>query len=55
MDENILTMISTVGFPIVMCLLLYNQNLKLTDVIQDLKTAITELTAYVKGKKDDNG
>lgn len=55
MDTNaITTMITSVGFPIVMCLLLWYQMQKnneahkeevdsLKDVIQDVKIALTEL------------
>lgn len=43
------SIISSIGFPIVMCLILVyymnESNSKLTDAINDLRTAITELIA----------
>lgn len=63
MDVNqITTLIGTLGFPICACIALFwrlevEQNLhreeaaKLTEVINDLKQAITELSAYIKVKE----
>lgn len=65
MDVNaITTAISTVGFPIVMCGLLFWYMIKqreehaveskeTQEVIADLRVAITELTAHLKGGKTD--
>lgn len=44
MDQTIVTLIGSLGFPIVMCLLMYRQNLRLTEVVSELKDAITNLT-----------
>ena len=65
MDVNaITTAISTVGFPIVMCGLLFWYMIKqreehtveskeMQEVIADLRVAITELTAHLKGGEDN--
>lgn len=65
MDTNaITTMITSVGFPIVMCLLLWYQMQKnnelhksevdsLKDVISDVKIALTELRDAINGMKGD--
>lgn len=58
--NDIANVISTVGFPIAMCLLLYYQMIKnnelhkaevdsLKDVINDVKVAITELRDAING------
>lgn len=52
MEQSLVTMIGSLGFPIVMCLLMYKQNQKMADVICDLKNAITVLTERIS-KKDD--
>ena len=44
MDQTIVTLIGSLGFPIVMCLLMYRQNLRLTEVVSELKDAITNFT-----------
>lgn len=65
MDTNaITTMITSVGFPIVMCLLLWYQMQKnnemhksevdsLKDVISDVKVALTELRDAINGMKGE--
>lgn len=47
MDQTIVTLIGSLGFPIVMCLLMYRQNLRLTEVVSELKDAITALTGKI--------
>lgn len=58
--KDVADIISTVGFPIAMCLLLYYQMIKnnelhkqevdsLKDVINDVKVAITELRDAING------
>lgn len=46
--QDITTLISTVGFPIVACVALYMQNVKMTETIQHNTTAIMELTTIIK-------
>ena len=46
--NDILTAISTVGFPIVACIALYYQNLKMSSAITSMTTAITELKTYIE-------
>jgi hypothetical protein len=49
MDFNaILQAVSTVGFPIVACGVLFYQNSKLTQTISDLKNTLTENTTMLK-------
>lgn len=49
MDFNaIMQAISTVGFPIVCCGVLFYQNNKLTETINDLKVTLTENTTILK-------
>lgn len=52
-EQTIVTLIGSLGFPIVMCLLMYKQNLKMTDVISELKEAITILTERLSGKDEE--
>ena len=52
MDQTIVTLIGTLGFPIVMCLLLFKQNEKMTEAIQKLEKAIVVLTERMS--KDDD-
>lgn len=52
MDQTIVTIIGTLGFPIVMCLLLFKQNEKMTEAIQKLEKAIVVLTERMS--KDDD-
>lgn len=49
MDFNtIMQAVSTVGFPIVACGVLFYQNNKLTETIGELKTTLTENTTLLK-------
>ncbi len=49
MDFNdIMQAVSTVGFPIVACGVLFYQNSKLTQTISDLKNTLTENTTMLK-------
>lgn len=48
--QDITTLISTVGFPIVACVALYMQNVKMTETIQHNTTAIMELTTIIKDR-----
>jgi hypothetical protein len=49
MDFNVLMQaVSTVGFPIVCCGVLFYQNSKLTQTISDLKNTLTENTTMLK-------
>lgn len=49
MDFNaIMQAISTVGFPIVCCGVLFYQNSKLTETIGDLKSTLVENTTILK-------
>ena len=46
-------LISNLGFPIFVAVWMMYQNQKLTNVISELKVAITELTAQVKEQKEE--
>ena len=49
MDFNdLMQAVSTVGFPIVACGVLFYQNSKLTQTISDLKNTLTENTTMLK-------
>lgn len=49
MDFNtIKEAITSVGFPIVCCIVLFNQNNKLTQTIAELKETLTENTTMLK-------
>ena len=49
MDFNaIITAISTVGFPIVCCGVLFVQNNKLRDTVEENTKAVISLTDYIK-------
>lgn len=49
MDFNaIMQAVSTVGFPIVCCGVLFHQNAELTKTIGDLKNTLTENTTLLK-------
>lgn len=49
MDFNaIITAISTVGFPIVCCGVLFIQNNKLRDTVEENTKAVISLTDYIK-------
>ena len=53
MDFNaIMQAISTVGFPIVCCGVLFYQNSKLTETISDLKSTLVENTTILKTIKN---
>ena len=49
MDFNtIITAVSTVGFPIVCCCVLFVQNNKLRDTVEENTKAVISLTDYIK-------
>ena len=48
MYDEIINAISTVGFPIVCCGVLFYQNSKLTETISDLKSTLVENTTILK-------
>lgn len=48
--ETIVATVSTVGFPIVCCVVLFNQNNKLRDTLEENTKAIIGLTDYIKFK-----
>lgn len=57
MEFDIVTVIGTLGFPIVMCLLLFKQNEKMTDAINKLERAVVVLTERLtkdEGSKAEN-
>lgn len=57
MDFNaIIAAVSTVGFPIVCCGVLFVQNNKLRDTVEENTKAVISLTDYIKfkDKKEDN-
>lgn len=47
MDQTIMALVGSLGFPIVMCLLMFRQNQRLTDIVAELRDAITALTARI--------
>lgn len=49
--ETIVATVSTVGFPIVCCVVLFNQNNKLRDTLEENTKAIISLTDYIKLKE----
>ena len=51
--NNIMQAISTVGFPIVCCGVLFYQNDKLRQTIDSLKDTISENTIYLKSLTRD--
>ena len=54
MDINeILSAVSTVGFPIVCCAVLFIQNNKLRDTVEENTKAVISLTDYIKLTKHD--
>lgn len=54
MDFNsVMQAISTVGFPIVCCGVLFVQNDKLRSIIEDNTKAVITLTDYIKNKQED--
>lgn len=48
--NTILTAVSTVGFPIVFCILLFNNNVKVNETLANNTKAIESLTIYIKEK-----
>lgn len=46
--DTIMSAVSTVGFPIVCCGVLFYQNNKLTETIGELKETLTENTTMLK-------
>lgn len=52
MSNEILTAISSVGFPIVACCFMGVYVVKLTNTLTELKTAITEMTSTFKAKEN---
>lgn len=50
---DVSNLISNLGFPIFVAVWMMYQNQKLTNVISELKVAITELTAQVKDQKEE--
>ena len=42
--EQILTMISNVGFPIACCIILFTQQNKLTNTLHDISNTMTKIT-----------
>lgn len=54
MDINtIMEFVSTVGFPIVCCTVLFVENDRLRSTIEDNTKAVISLTDYIKNKKED--
>ena len=55
--EAIVSLIGSVGFPIVMCLMLFNyikvEQSSTRELLQELKETIVQLTATIRGKEDD--
>lgn len=51
--QDILTAITTVGFPIVACIALFWQNSKMSETIAHNTEAIVELTTIIKERLKD--
>lgn len=51
--QDILTAITTVGFPIVACIALFWQNAKMSETISHNTEAILELTTIIKERLKD--
>lgn len=55
--EAIVSLIGSVGFPIVMCLMLFNyikvEQSATRELLQELKETILQLTTTIRGKEDD--
>jgi len=51
--QDILTAITTVGFPIVACIALFWQNSKMSETISHNTEAIIELTTIIKERLKD--
>lgn len=56
--QDITTTISTVGFPIVMCLIMawyfYKRDQTMTDALSKLTAAVNKLCAKIGGEEEDN-
>ena len=50
--DAILSAISTVGFPIACCIVLFIQNNKLRDTVEENTKAVMSLTDYIKLNKE---
>lgn len=57
MDESVVNMISTVGFPIVMCLIIYfkgnEQNEKITEALNNNNVLLQKILTYLKMDNKD--
>ena len=57
--KEIKELVSTLGFPIAMCWLMWRKitesDEKQSNLLTELIKAITELTAYIKGGKNNGG
>lgn len=51
--QDITTLITTVGFPIVACIALFWQNIRMSETIQNNTSAIMELTTIIKERLPD--
>lgn len=55
--EAIVSLIGSVGFPIVMCIMLFNyikvEQSSTRELLQELKETIVQLTTTIRGKEDD--
>ena len=55
--QDITTIISTVGFPIVMCLLMawyfYKRDQTMTDALSNLTVAVNKLCAKIGGEEEE--
>lgn len=51
MDFNtVIAAVSSVGFPIICCFVLFNQNNKLRDTVEENTKAVISLTDYIRLK-----
>ena len=57
MDESVVNMISTVGFPIVMCLIIYfkgnEQNEKITEALNNNNVLLQKILTFLKMDNKD--
>ena len=57
MDESVVNMISTVGFPIVMCLIIYfkgnEQNEKITEALNNNNVLLQKILTFMKMDNKD--
>lgn len=51
--DSIVTIITTVGFPIAACIALFWQNMKMSETIANNTEAIIELTTIIKERLPD--